>query len=166
MSERKDFPQWSVDIVYEIQQGTCKCGASLEQTGFHKHHKDKDPTNNSIENLELLCPKCHFATFGESNPYTEHQVQEKRILEKLNQLIDMALENKLAGAAMERLIDAMSLALKVSRNVSEVDYGKEYTPIAIRLQKGFAEQKEVMDAYLEGFKAGINAVKVTKGEEE
>lgn len=28
--------------------------------GFHVHHKDGDPTNNKIENLECLTPKDHF----------------------------------------------------------------------------------------------------------
>ncbi|MBP9691052.1 HNH endonuclease [Candidatus Woesebacteria bacterium] len=23
------------------------------------HHKDRDRTNNSLENLELICPNCH-----------------------------------------------------------------------------------------------------------
>jgi len=159
MKERRDFKKWVVDLVYEAQEGCCaNCGASLEQTGFHRHHKDNNPKNNSIDNLELLCPRCHYAQKGTDNPYTRHQAQEKRILEKLNQLIDLALENKLSGATMERLLDAMSMSLKISRRVTEVDYGLEHIPPSIKMQRYVAERKLIQDAFLEGFKEGAKSV--------
>lgn len=34
---------------------------------LHVHHKNRDRTNNSLENLELLCPNCH---------YTEHYLEK------------------------------------------------------------------------------------------
>lgn len=38
-------------------KGPCeKCGKINAE---HVHHKDRDPTNNQIENLERLCIKCH-----------------------------------------------------------------------------------------------------------
>jgi len=41
-------------------------GNSCERCGFNKyqilqiHHKDKKRDNNDLDNLELVCPNCHF----------------------------------------------------------------------------------------------------------
>ena len=42
------------------------------------HHKDGDRTNNSLENLQLLCPNCHsytptFAKSGDKRHKTEEE---------------------------------------------------------------------------------------------
>ena len=158
--DRRMWKKWAVETAYESQEGLCaKCGANLEQTSFHQHHEDGDHSNNSLDNLTLLCPKCHHATFGEdNNPYTAHQEQEKRILDKLNNLIEQAVDpsTKVSGASMEKLVDAMSLSLKVSRNVTDVDYGREYTPSSIKVQRKMAEQGMLVDKYMEGY---MDAVK-------
>lgn len=43
--------------------GFCeRCGKDLSDAGkgcWCTHHKDKDRSNNSIDNLELLCKRCH-----------------------------------------------------------------------------------------------------------
>jgi predicted nucleic acid-binding Zn ribbon protein len=45
-----------------LQQGGKKC----ERCGYSKyeilqlHHKDKNRFNNDLDNLELICPNCHF----------------------------------------------------------------------------------------------------------
>ncbi|MGC9780586.1 MAG: HNH endonuclease [Candidatus Heimdallarchaeota archaeon] len=31
----------------------------IEDLPYHIHHIDKNPDNNSPDNLMLLCPKCH-----------------------------------------------------------------------------------------------------------
>lgn len=42
-------------------------GKKCERCGFDKfeilqtHHKDKNKHNNDLNNLELICPNCHFA---------------------------------------------------------------------------------------------------------
>jgi Zn finger protein HypA/HybF involved in hydrogenase expression len=33
------------------------------------HHTDGDPTNNTIENLQILCPNCHSQTDGYCNSH-------------------------------------------------------------------------------------------------
>lgn len=47
----------------EVKGNTCeKCSITLDFTvkwSWCVHHKDKDRTNNNIDNLELLCRKCH-----------------------------------------------------------------------------------------------------------
>jgi len=158
--DRKMWKAWAVDAVYQSQEGLCQnCGASLEQTGFHQHHKNGDHSDNSLDNLALLCPRCHHATFGgDKNPYTAHQEQESRILEKLNALIEQALDpnTKVSGASMEKLVDAMSMSLKVSRNVTDVDYGRQYTPAAVKLQRKMADQEAQAESYMAGY---MDAVK-------
>ncbi len=34
---------------------------------FHVHHADGDPSNNSQENLRILCPECHRKVHSEGN---------------------------------------------------------------------------------------------------
>jgi len=64
--DRRSFPRWKVEQVYIAQDEVCvRCGNSLEY-GLHRHHKDGNPANNSIDNLELLCPECYRATLGEA----------------------------------------------------------------------------------------------------
>jgi len=151
---RKDFKKYVQDAVYEIQDGLCQnCGAGLEQTGYHVHHLDGNHSNNAFDNCVLFCPRCHYTTYGTENPYTTHQVQEARILDKLNDLIEQALDpnTKISGASMEKLVDAMSLSLKVSRNVTDVDYGREYTPASVKMQRKIAEQSALADSYMGGY---------------
>ena len=156
--ERRDFSQWKVDQVYEIQEGCCwNCGANLEQTGFHREHINGNNNDNSLSNLRLGCPKCHGATYGSDDPYQKHLSVEKRVLENLNTLISQALDpaSKISGASLEKLLDAMTLTLKVSRNTSEVDYGIERTPPAIKLRRGYVENQLQADKYIEGFLDGV-----------
>jgi len=43
-----------------------KIGKNCERCGYNKyeilqvHHKDRDIDNNSLDNLELICPNCHY----------------------------------------------------------------------------------------------------------
>ena len=49
-------------------------GSKCERCSYNKseilqvHHKNRNKTDNSLENLELICPNCH---------YEEHHLQEK-----------------------------------------------------------------------------------------
>lgn len=61
--------------LFEINNNSCqRCGWSeinpySNTVPLHIHHIDGDCTNNSFENLELLCPNCHSLTnnFGNLN---------------------------------------------------------------------------------------------------
>ena len=35
------------------------CGSYVEGRNLHVHHKDKDRTNNSLDNLQVVCVECH-----------------------------------------------------------------------------------------------------------
>ncbi|MCP8313119.1 MAG: hypothetical protein H3Z53_01940 [archaeon] len=153
VNKRKDFPKWKVEQVYIAQDGSClKCGNSLEH-GFHRHHKDGNPSNNEVSNLELLCAECHRATLGDA--ITEHRKQEEKVLNDLNKLIDECFAGKLSGATVERMMDAITLSLKVSRNLNKLDEGIESPPASIALLKRMQETKILQEAYLEGFKDGV-----------
>lgn len=49
----------------------CECCQLTEWMGheipLEVHHKDCDKTNNTSENLQLLCPNCHYFTDGYKN---------------------------------------------------------------------------------------------------
>jgi 5-methylcytosine-specific restriction endonuclease McrA len=48
-------------------KGKCeKCGLSLDPVTPHIHHKDRNPKNNKMTNLKVLCPNCH--SNAHSNP--------------------------------------------------------------------------------------------------
>lgn len=171
--ERRDFSKFQVDLVYLSQDGICPlCGAGLEQTGFHRHHKNGDANDNSLGNLQLVCPRCHHSKSGLSNPYTQHKEQEKIVLGKLNEIVQLILEpqivevtdskgNKatkaleLSGVVLEKLVDALTMSLKVSRNTTDVDYGREFTPDAIKIQRKMIEATVSGDAYIEGYMTGV-----------
>ena len=44
----------------------CECCGNTEWLGqpipLELHHKDGDPTNNTLDNFELRCPNCHALT--------------------------------------------------------------------------------------------------------
>lgn len=174
--DRRDFSEDQVDLVYKIQGGCChSCGASLDQTGYHRHHIDKNHHNNTIDNLWLDCPRCHHAKTGLSNPYTDHKKQEAIVLKKLNEVLDLMIEPKiidlvdakgakstkvleLSGVVLEKVVDGLTMSLKVSRNLTDVDYGKEYTPTAIRIQRKMMEAQVLGETWIEGY---MQAVKDT-----
>jgi hypothetical protein len=153
LGERRDFPQWKVELAYFAQDGVCaRCGNSLEH-GFHRHHKDGNPANNSLDNLELLCPECHRATLGEA--YRRHREQEEKALNYLNKLLDECLNGRLSGSTVERLLDAIILSLKISRSLNKLDEGIESPPPTIALLKKLQEARILQETYLEVFKEGV-----------
>ena len=59
--------------LLSARQGVCeRCGYNKLEI-LHVHHKDKNRNNNSLENLELICPNCH---------YEEHHLGKKSWLKK------------------------------------------------------------------------------------
>jgi len=147
MSERKDFKKWVTDIVYEQQQGLCaKCGRSLEQ-GFHKHHKNGDASNNSVENLELLCPECHG---GEQ--YKTLQQQRIKHLQQIEDIIELASSGQVSGAIVEKITELIKLGLSLENKVYN---DVELPPINVRLQSNMAIQQMLLKEYQRGFEDGL-----------
>jgi hypothetical protein len=147
MGERKDFKKWITDVVYEQQMGLCaKCGCSLEQ-GFHKHHIDGDASNNSVENLQLLCSECHG---GEQ--YKTLKEQRIKHLQQIDNIIDLASAGEVSGAVIDKITELIKLGLGLENKVySDV----ELPPINIRLQSNIAIQQLLLKEYQRGFEEGL-----------
>lgn len=157
MSGRKDFHKWVIDLAFESQEGMCKrCGTSIEIEPYQIHHEDGNNSNNSLSNISLLCVKCHHKTFPE-NAYDKHKEQELLVLAKLNQVIEQAVDpaSKMSGATLEKLIEGLSLSLKVSRNATGIDYGMMRTPAYIKTERGFSEVQEKAEIYTEAYMSGV-----------
>ena len=143
--KRKDFPEWQVTVAYIRQDGCCaKCGRSLKH-GFHRHHKDGDPTNNSPDNLLLLCPECHYAITHEKE-WNEHKELERKLCLLLYQALEKVLQGELSGASLERMIMAVAKILSLSRHEKGLDVPPE------RLPELHCEQEYL---WIQGFKEGL-----------
>jgi hypothetical protein len=71
------------------------------------HHKDGDRTNNSLENLQLLCPNCHSYTYTFAKQKDKREKSEEEFVTALksNKSIRQALiklDLTPAGANYER----------------------------------------------------------------
>lgn len=155
--DRKPFSRWITDLCFESQQGLCsRCSVSLESEPFQIHHKDGDHSNNELSNCELLCIKCHHKTFPE-NAYEKHKSQETKVLTMLNQILEQATDpaSKMSGATLEKLIEGLSMSLKVSRNATDLDYGMLRTPPSIKLRRNMADQEARQDAFFEGYSQAV-----------
>jgi hypothetical protein len=145
---RRNFEQWKVEVVYRLQDGCCaKCGATL-QNGFHRDHKDGHHTNNSVDNLRLFCPKCHG---GEQ--YETLQKQKKQHLEELKGIIAMGQGEKASGTVIDKLVEAIKLALTLERQVYGADI--EYPPASVKIETDRTVFEYGLKQYEEGVKEGI-----------
>lgn len=79
-------------------------------------------------------------------------------------MIDECFSGKISGAIIERLIEAMKMALKISKNLNKIDQGIESPPASIELLKRLKETKMLQEAYLEGFKDGVRWILKNKDE--
>lgn len=58
-------------------------GNICERCGYSKyeilqvHHKDRDRNNNDLENLELICPNCHFEEHYLENSWLRDTLEKK-----------------------------------------------------------------------------------------
>lgn len=55
----------SAEILFLCRNTCCICGAQLVHLQIH--HIDKDPSNNDIDNLIVLCLNCHANVHSKSN---------------------------------------------------------------------------------------------------
>lgn len=50
---------WSKVITREQMKSCNRCGYNKHPEILERHHIDRDRSNNSEDNLEILCPNCH-----------------------------------------------------------------------------------------------------------
>jgi hypothetical protein len=145
---RKNFKPWAVETVYNLQEGSCaKCDRPLI-LGYHKHHKNGNPLDNSIENLVLYCPRCH-----DSEKWNTLQSKKEAHIDELNSLIQKGIEGGIAGAVLDKLLDAIKLALSLERQVNESDMEQPPTSVKIQYSEAIAEFN--LKEYVNGVKVGI-----------
>lgn len=150
MSKRKDFEKWKVEMVYRKQDGICikkGCGKSLSR-GFERHHKDGNPANNEVSNLELHCVNCHR---GEK--YQTLVKKKKQALKDVEGAIQLSLSGKLSGAAADKLLDAIKLGLSLSEQIYGGDLEK--MPVAIRMENYLVSSGLLLKEFERGFKEGM-----------
>jgi hypothetical protein len=146
--ERKNFSSQVLEDTFQEQGGMCgKCGKSL-MYGYHAHHKDGNSNNNLKENCQLLCKACHG---GEQ--YTTLQNQKQSIITDLDALIKKGVEGGLAGATIERLLDAIKLKLSLQGQLYD-DPATE-APIESRMRDYQILMESKLEAFEQGFKEGL-----------
>lgn len=145
---RKNFPIKIVEEVFSEQGGLCgKCGKSL-MYGYHVHHKDGDNTNIAKENCQLLCKACHGA-----KQYETLQLQKQAIITDLDALIKKGVEGGLAGATIERLLDAIKLKLSLQGQI--YDDPSIEPPIETRMKDYQIVMEHGLREYEKGVKEGL-----------
>ena len=61
--KRKATPQSIKNKVWVRSKGKCeRCRKSLKNVTPHFHHKNGNPQNNKLSNMQVLCPNCHSNT--------------------------------------------------------------------------------------------------------
>lgn len=67
---------------YGLKEKVCECCGITDWNGkplvLQLHHIDGNPTNNTIENLQILCPNCHSQT----DTYCNKKRNENKIVKK------------------------------------------------------------------------------------
>jgi hypothetical protein len=144
------------------QEGVCgnpKCNNPLAN-GFHRHHNDTDRSNNDRTNLVLLCPTCHFATFGDDNPLVAHKDVERDVLEKIGKMIEAGINKEISGSHMEKILDGCTRSLQISRREKDIDAQLEYPPASVRaltrMKQIETEQNIFHDGYMKGLERGLS----------
>jgi len=77
MRKRIPIPKITREIVKMMANYCCqRCGMSLKRSKLAQiHHIDRNPNNNNMENLELLCWYCHWG---------EHECKEDMLIFAIN----------------------------------------------------------------------------------
>lgn len=106
--------------LIELRGRRCECCNNTEwlnlPINLEVHHKDGDKCNNTLENLELLCPNCHSYTsnFGSKNKVKQKQdISDEILYEALQQntsirqaLLSLGMSD--AGANYKRAKDLLN----------------------------------------------------------
>ena len=145
---RKNFTKKVIEEVYEENNGQCmKCGRSLLD-GFIADHLDGDRSNNNKENCRLLCAMCNY---GEQ--WSTLQKQKIEVIGKLRDLIQKAIDGQIAGALMEKTLDAIKLQLSLQKQV--VDIQLMEAPATSRIEYSEAIAEYNLKEYVRGVHDGV-----------
>lgn len=65
--------KYRVTAFEELEHRCNRCGWCVNENILEVHHKDRDRSNNDIDNLEVLCPNCHNLEHWESGDGRYHK---------------------------------------------------------------------------------------------
>ena len=153
MSERKEKlrKNFSIRVIEEVfeEQGRCcsKCGRSILD-GYEVHHKDGDSSNNDKENCELLCGMCHDAEL-----WNTLRKQKEATVGELSELIRKAIDGQVAGALMDKALDAIKLKLSLQKQIANIQLLEAPATTRIEYSEAIAEYN--LKEYARGVKDGI-----------
>ncbi len=83
MVERKKLSRPQKLKIGRGQNWICgRCHEKMDEMGFDIHHKNTDPSNNDIANLEALCVPCHRKVTQKEN--REKDTKKKPLFNKKN----------------------------------------------------------------------------------
>lgn len=147
-TDRKNFLVKTINDVFE-EQGRCcsKCGNSITG-GFEAHHRDGDRSNNAKENCQLLCAGCHDAEL-----YKTLQDQKKGVIDQVDALITKGAAGEMAGAIIDKLLDAIKLKLSLQRQVYETKLLQP--PISAMIESSIVIEEAKIREYANGVKSGM-----------
>lgn len=156
--ERKNFSLADVRAVYEEQGGVCAnedCHNPLKK-GFQRHHKDGDHSNNSRDNLALLCDKCHHAKKG---VLEGHTAMELGLLEDLDKLRKQILEGKVSGSVSKEFLESVRQSIKISLYAHDLD-----TMEKLEEEEDLSDNEIYQEGFREGLKSGVQlTISLSKG---
>lgn len=96
----------TLDAIIELRGRKCEqCGSVswLDQPiNLEIHHKDGNHNNNSLDNLQLLCPNCHSYTenYRGKNNTGKIKVSDEQLIEALNNANSIAQALKSVGLSL------------------------------------------------------------------
>lgn len=71
-SKVKDYRSLKIRVM-KIKGNSCeRCGYNKFEI-LHLHHKDKNRHNNKLDNLEIICPNCHFEEHYLENSWLKNE---------------------------------------------------------------------------------------------
>lgn len=120
VKDGKTRPVWLHRYIYEQAHGAIP-------KGFHVHHKDGNPNNNALENLECLSAADH----RHEHPFTDEQLErQKEHLERIRPLTK-AWHKSAEGRAKHKEIGALAYVnFKPEPKICE-NCGKTFLPHAV-----------------------------------
>jgi len=145
---RRNFSIQVIEEVFE-EQGRCcsKCGRSILD-GYEVHHKDGDSSNNNKENCELFCGMCHDAEL-----WSTLRKQKEIVVGELSELVRKAIDGQIAGALMDKTLDAIKMKLSLQKQVANIQLLE--APVTSRVEYSEAIAEYNLKEYVRGVKDGI-----------
>lgn len=150
--KRKNFSIQTINEVFEECGRSCMyCGKSILD-GFEVHHVNGDNSDNSKENCQLLCGQCHDAEL-----WNTLKQQKTAVVGELSELIRKAIDGQVAGALMDKTLDAIKMKLSLQKQVADIQLLEAPAKSRVEYSEAIAEYnlKEYVRGVREGFIMGM-----------